>query len=65
VFVPSLLSSLSFSNLPGLIRSYYKPRWELFLNETLSQLSGGTPSKPFDIGTFYTASYNWFNVWQA
>ena len=51
----------------GLIKSYYKTRWELFLNETLKQLAQEQPhaKKPFDISAFYNASYTWYSAWQS
>ena len=64
VMKPSNLQDYACKQWSGLIRSYYKPRWELFLNETLVQLERNHSTKPFDISAFYNASYAWFSAWQ-
>ena len=64
----------------GLLRTYYRPRWELFLNQTLAQLRappvpssrGGVGSdhpkghgaQLFDIGRFHAAMYKWYDGWR-
>ena len=65
VMKPSNLQDYACKQWSGLIRSYYKPRWELFLNETVAQLEQQHSTKPFDISAFYNISYAWFSAWQA
>ena len=61
---PSNLQDYACKQWSGLIRTYYKPRWGLFLNQTLTALATN-PAKAFDIGEFESKSYAWFNAWQA
>ena len=64
VFRPSTLQDYACKQWSGLLRTYYKPRWELFINQTLAQLKED-PKATFDIGKFYADTYRWFDVWQA
>ena len=52
VFRPSTLQDYACKQWSGLLRTYYKPRWELFINQTLAQLKED-PKATFDIGKFY------------
>ena len=44
-----------------MIKAYYKPRWELFLNLTQHAIANGTA---LDVDAFHQASYAQFSAWQ-
>lgn len=63
VYRISTLQDYACKQWAGLIRTYYRPRWELFLNQTLSQLAID-PHAVFDVQQFHTTSYQLFNKWR-
>ena len=62
-FNPSNLQDYACKQWSGLLSTYHKPRWQLFLNQTLAQLHAD-PHAIFDIGRFHSTMYRWFNAWQ-
>jgi alpha-N-acetylglucosaminidase len=65
VYRLSTLQDYACKQWSGLLKSYYRPRWEIFLNQTLNQLSGADPAAAFDVGRFYSSMYAWFAAWQS
>jgi alpha-N-acetylglucosaminidase len=61
VYRKSNLQDYACKQWAGLIKSYYKPRWELFLNRTQRAIAQG---RALDVDAFHEASYQQFSVWQ-
>ena len=76
VFRASNLQDYACKQWAGLLRTYYAPRWQLFLNMTLAQLGGSRSTTrisadtekheapKFDVQAFQTASFAWFERWR-
>ena len=62
-FRASNLQDYACKQWAGLIRTYYKPRWELFINQTLATLER-SPHAQLDVGAFYASMYKWFEAWR-
>jgi hypothetical protein len=65
VYRLSTLQDYACKQWSGLLKSYYRPRWEIYLNQTLDQLSGADHAAAFDVGKFYSSMYTWFAAWQS
>ena len=46
------------------IGTYYKPRWQLFLNQVLDTLKTKPRGTEFQVGAFQTAMYGWYDDWR-
>ena len=64
VYTQSSLQDYACKQWSGLISSYYKPRWELYINQTLAQLKAD-PKATFDIARFHSSTFAWFDAWQS
>ena len=64
VYRPSNLQDYACKQWAGLLRTYYKPRWALYINQTLHALAR-SPHAEFDVGAFYASTYKWFDEWRT
>jgi alpha-N-acetylglucosaminidase len=62
-FKPSNLQDYACKQWAGLLGTYYKPRWQLFINQTLAQLKSD-PRAEFNVSRFHDSMYRWFDDWR-